>query len=158
MQQSIDVTVAAVVAQDGRFLIVEEEAGGRVVFNQPAGHLEPGESLPNAVVRETLEETGFRFQPQAVVGVYLWHSDEADRSFLRVTFTGPVREPEALARLDDGIIAVHWLTRNQLLEREAQLRSPMVIRCIDDFHAGLRYPLDCLSHLDAQAGRRIRSA
>jgi len=147
MQTTIDVTVAAVVSRGERFLVVEEQAGGRVVFNQPAGHLEPGESLVDAVVRETKEETGFHFSPQSIVGVYLWHCDEAERSFLRVTFTGTVDDPETPPVLDEGIIAAHWLTRQQLLNGQRQLRSPMVIRCLDDFQAGANYPLDCLHHL-----------
>jgi 8-oxo-dGTP pyrophosphatase MutT (NUDIX family) len=155
MQSIIDVTVAAIVARDDRFLIVEEQAGGRIVFNQPAGHLEPGESLTDAVVRETREETGFHFVPDRVVGVYLWHCDEAARSFLRVTFAGAARDPQTPPVLDEGIVAAHWLTRHQLLSRERQLRSPMVLQCLDDFQAGARYPLDCLQHLtpklDAQA-------
>jgi 8-oxo-dGTP pyrophosphatase MutT (NUDIX family) len=150
MREPIDVTVAAVIENRGRFLVVEERALGRIVFNQPAGHLEPGESLTDAVVRETHEETGFHFEPRFVIGVYLWHSNEAERSFLRVTFSGAASAPPSPTQLDDGILAVHWLSRGELRNREAQLRSPMVMRCIDDFCAGARYPLTCLSHVESE--------
>lgn len=152
MPRSIDVTVAAVIEDGQRFLMVEERSCGRVVFNQPAGHLEPEESLIDAVVRETREETGYHFEPLHVVGIYLWTTD-AGSSFLRVTFTGPARPPAEKPVLDDGIIAAHWFTRNQLLGIESQLRSPMVLRCVDDYRAGIRYPLECLTTLDAAAPR-----
>lgn len=155
MQEPIDVTVAAVIENGGRFLVVEEQALGRIVINQPAGHLEPGESLTDAVVRETHEETGFRFAPRSVIGIYLWHSDEAERSFLRVTFAGAASAPLSPPQLDDGILAVHWLSRPELRTRKAQLRSPMVMRCIDDFCAGARYPLTCLSHVDPRLHRTV---
>jgi ADP-ribose pyrophosphatase YjhB (NUDIX family) len=147
MDAPIDVTVAAIVARKDRFLVVEEQAAGEIVFNQPAGHLETAETLLDAVVRETHEETGYHFTPQALVGIYLWHCEEANRSFLRVTFAGTAREPETPAKLDTGIVAVHWLTRGQLLHPTRRLRSPMVIRCIDDFSVGRRFPLQCLAHL-----------
>lgn len=158
MQRNIDVTVAAVIEREQRFLIVEEHAFGRLVFNQPAGHLEPGESLLDAVVRETLEETGHRFEPQHLLGIYLWRKPEVDRTFLRVTFAGAATAPEGPPALDDGIVAVHWLTRNQLLSCSEQLRSPMVMQCIDDYRAGVRYPLDCLTYLDPGVGSRARLA
>lgn len=148
MDPKIDVTVAAVVPDGERYLLVEERVGGQLVFNQPAGHLEANESLPSAVIRETLEETGFLFEPEFVVGIYLWHSEEADRSFLRVTFAGAAAAPKRDVELDAGIVAVHWLSRNQLLSPERRLRSPMVLRCLDDYCNGTRYPLDCLTHLE----------
>ena len=154
----IDVTVAAVIERDGRFLIVEEHACGQVVFNQPAGHLEPDESLIDAAVRETLEETGHRFRPQHLLGVYLWHSEPAQKSFLRVTFVGSAGPPSGVPRLDEGIVAAHWMSRNQLLALHDRLRSPMVLRCIDDYRAGIRYPLDALTHVDLGAHPRIRHA
>jgi 8-oxo-dGTP pyrophosphatase MutT (NUDIX family) len=144
----IDVTVAAVIEHDDRFLLVEEIVGGAQVLNQPAGHLEPGESLAAAAVRETLEETGYRFTPREVVGIYLWKS-ESGVTFLRVAFCGTAVPPAESPRLDDGIVGVHWLSRTQLLSRGAQLRSPMVLRCIEDFRSGTRFPLACLTHLDA---------
>ena len=148
MTRGIDVTVAAIVESRGKFLMVEERAaGGNLVLNQPAGHLERGESLLTAVVRETLEETGHRFEPEHVVGFYLWHSPEADTTYLRVAFCGEVEPSADVAVLDEGVVAVHWLMRSQLVSRAHQLRSPMVLRCIDDYLAGQRYPLDCLAYL-----------
>lgn len=147
MSRAIDVTVAAVIERDQRYLLVEEQANGRIVLNQPAGHLEHGESLLDAVVRETLEETGFAFSPSAVLGIYLWQGS-SETSFLRVAFCGSARPPQQTPVLDDVIIATHWLTRAELLQRQAGLRSPMVVRCIDDYATGIRYPLDCLTDLE----------
>lgn len=141
-----DITVAAVVERAGRFLVVQERAARRVVLNQPAGHLEDGESLPQAVVRETLEETGYAFVPEAVTGVYLWQSP-AGRTFLRVAFAGAVGERANGISLDRAIIRTAWITRDQLRERQAELRSPLVLRCIDDYLDGARYPLELLNHV-----------
>lgn len=146
MTRGIDVTVAAIIERDGKFLMVEERAGDALVLNQPAGHLEQGESLLAAVAREALEETGHRFDPLHVVGFYLWHSDAAGTTYLRVAFCGS-HEPTARTTLDDGIVAVHWLSRAELARRSHQLRSPMVLRCIDDYLAGARHPLGALAHL-----------
>lgn len=150
MTRGIDVTVAAIIERDGRFLMVEERAGGNLVLNQPAGHLEQSESLLAAVARETLEETGHRFDPEHVVGFYLWRSEDADTTYLRIAFCGGV-EPSAGSALDDGIVAVHWLSRAELLRRAHQLRSPMVLRCIDDYLRGQRHPLDCLTYLEPRS-------
>jgi 8-oxo-dGTP pyrophosphatase MutT (NUDIX family) len=159
MTRGIDVTVAAVIESRGRFLMVEERAaGGTLVLNQPAGHLERGESLLAAVVRETLEETGHRFDPEQVVGFYLWHSREADTTYLRVAFCGTVEPSADVAALDEGVVAIHWLTRAQLVSRTHQLRSPMVMRCIDDYLAGQRYPLDCIAYLEPRPGASDRPA
>jgi 8-oxo-dGTP pyrophosphatase MutT (NUDIX family) len=146
MTQGIDVTVAAVIERDGRFLFVEELVGGKLVLNQPAGHLEPGESVIEAVVRETLEETGHHFEPKHLVGIYLWQAD-AGPTFLRLTFCGTGSPPAGAVLLDKGIVATHWLTRRQLLLRQNDLRSPMVLRCLDDYLAGARRSLDTITHL-----------
>ena len=142
-----DVTVAAVV----------ERVGARLVLNQPAGHLENGESLVQAVIRETIEETAWQFVPEAVVGVYLWNqcpgsADSPGRSFLRVAFLGDVVHHDANRPLDDGIERAVWLTRQQLAAHASRLRSPLVMRCIDDYLAGRRYPLDLLAHLAETPG------
>ena len=150
MARGIDVTVAAVIERAGKFLMVEERSGTNLVLNQPAGHLEKGESLLAAVTRETLEETGHRFDPEDVVGFYLWHSRDADTTYFRVAFCGDVEPSADVAALDDGIVAVHWLTRAQLAARAHQLRSPMVLRCIDDYLAGRRYTLDCIAYLESK--------
>lgn len=153
----IDVTVAAVIEHDDRYLLVEERVADRLVFNQPAGHLEPGESLLEAVVREVGEETGYVFTPEALVGVYLWQCDGADHSFLRVCFTGGATPPSSEPTLDTGIVAAHWLTREQLLNPKRELRSPLVLRCIEDFREGARFPLSCLRHLAPERAGDLRT-
>lgn len=142
-----DVTVAAVIERDGRFLLVEEHIGPRLVLNQPAGHLEDGESLVSAVVRETLEESAWHFAPAAVVGIYLWKQPENGRSFLRVALCGQVTQHDPDRHLDRGIERTLWLPRDQIVAKSARLRSPMVLRCIDDYLGGARYPLEVLQHL-----------
>lgn len=141
-----DVTVAAIIEREGRFLFVEEYVGDRLVINQPAGHLEPNESFSAAVIRETLEETAWTFVPEAVSGIYLWPHPERNLTFLRVTFCGQVTQHHAERRLDRGIRRTLWLSRQELEQRQSQLRSPMVIKCMDDYLAGIRYPLELLSH------------
>lgn len=150
MARGIDVTVAAIIERDGKFLMVEERAGSTLVLNQPAGHLEQGESLFAAAAREALEETGHRFEPEHVVGLYLWRSEDANTTYLRVAFCGNAEPTADVAALDDGIVAVHWLSRAQLQRRAHELRSPMVLRCLDDYLAGQRYPLDCLTYLESR--------
>src|SRR5262245_57643799 len=119
MTQGIDVTVAAVIERDGRFLLVEELVSGRAVLNQPAGHLEPNESLVEAAVRETREETGHAFEPRHIVGFYQWRT-ESGTTFLRIAFCGPADAPSKPARLDDGIIGFHWLSAADLRKRAHQ--------------------------------------
>ena len=135
------VTVAAVVERDGRFLVVEETIDGARVWNQPAGHLDPGEDLVGAVIRETREETGYRFVPEHVVGVYLWTGSDGGPAFLRVAFAGRV-EGEPAGDLDPDILRTAWLTRAQLAA--AGPRSPLVLRCLDDHVGGARFPLAVL--------------
>jgi len=142
-----DVTVAAVVERDGQFLFVEERSGGRVVLNQPAGHLERGETLHDAVARETLEETGWTFVPQQVVGIYLWQAEHSAKTFLRVAFCGLLQGHDPSRPLDHGILRTRWLDRSQLATLEARHRSPLVARCVDDYLAGTRYPLELLTHV-----------
>jgi ADP-ribose pyrophosphatase YjhB (NUDIX family) len=142
------VTVAAVAERDGRFLVVEEEIRGKRVFNNPAGHLDPGESLIDAVRRETLEETGWDFEPEAVTGIYLWKNSEVDATFLRIAFHGRCVRHHPERKLDHGIVAAHWLTRTELASGRHPLRTPLVLNCIDDMLAGRRYPLELLSHLN----------
>jgi len=139
------VAVAAIIERDGRFLFVEEEADGRRVLNQPAGHLDPGESLVTAVVREVLEETAHRFTPTALVGVYRWHYAPGDTTFLRFAFCGEAGEAEVGRALDGEILALHWLTREELAARRPMHRSPLVERCLADYLGGRRFSLDVLS-------------
>jgi 8-oxo-dGTP pyrophosphatase MutT (NUDIX family) len=138
------VTVAAVIERDGRFLFVEERIDGRLVLNQPAGHLDPGESLAAACRREVLEETAHRFEPEGLVGVYRWHYAAKDVTFLRFCFTGKILGQEQ-RQLDKEIVRLHWLTPDELQKRKAEHRSPLVQRCVDDFLAGRRFPLELLS-------------
>ncbi len=152
-----DLTVAAVVEREGQFLVVEERAGNRMVFNQPAGHVERGEQIVEAAIRETLEETAWTFHPQALVGIYFWEQPERNRSFLRFAFSGSVSDHDPTRALDRGIERAVWMSREQLALRGARLRSPMVLRCIDDFVAGRRYPLDVIQGLlpDLAGGARV---
>jgi 8-oxo-dGTP pyrophosphatase MutT (NUDIX family) len=143
-----EITVAAVTETDGRFLVVEERIDQRLVINQPAGHVEPGETLLEGVVREVREETAWLFTPQDLVGVYLWRDPETGRMTKRFTFAGAVTDHRPDQALDDGIITTHWLTRAELREREPQLRSPLVLRCIEDYLAGRRHPLAAVAALD----------
>ena len=141
------VTVAAVIERDGKFLFVEEVANGRRVLNQPAGHLDPGESLAQAVAREVLEETAHRFTPTALLGIYRWIYDKEDVTFLRFAFLGRVDGVEAGRKLDQEIIAAVWLTPAELAARRPEHRSPLVQQCVDDCLAGRSFPLDVLSKL-----------
>jgi 8-oxo-dGTP pyrophosphatase MutT (NUDIX family) len=145
-----DVTVAAVAERDGRFLLVEERASGRVVLNQPAGHLEDGETFLDAVVRETLEETAWDFRPRAIVGVYVWRPEHLSRTFLRIAFCGELLAHHPARNLDHGILQTRWLTRDDILEPRTRLRSPLVLQCVDDYLAGTRHPLSLISHLISQ--------
>jgi 8-oxo-dGTP pyrophosphatase MutT (NUDIX family) len=141
------ITVAAVAEADGRFLLVEEIINRRRVFNQPAGHVEAGETLVAAVIREAREETAWRFAPEALVGVYLWRSPDG-HAFLRFAFTGRVSDHDAAQPLDDGIVRTHWLSHDELKGQAARLRSPLVLRCVEDYLAGHRQPLESVAHLD----------
>ena len=145
MRPTIDVTVAAVINVDSKFLIVEEMVGGKHVFNQPAGHVEEGETLEQAVIREVLEETGCRFIPQSFLGVFTWRGES--RSYLRIAFGGEAEPAAEGCSLDEGIIATHWLTRDDLLQRSSMLRSPMVMQCIARHDEGVRYPLSTVCEM-----------
>jgi 8-oxo-dGTP pyrophosphatase MutT (NUDIX family) len=148
MPQKPDVTVAAVTEDDGRFLVVEERINHQLVLNQPAGHVERGETLIEAVVREAREETAWRFEPLALLGAYLWRNPANGRSTLRFAFTGTVCDHKPDQPLDTGIVTTHWLTRAELLAREMRLRSPLVLRCVDDYLRGVRLPLETVARLD----------
>jgi len=141
------VTVAAVIEQDGRFLLVEEETDNGLGINQPAGHLDENESLLEGAARETLEETGYRFRPEALVGVYLWHAEEKGLTYLRFAFTGTVLDHDPARALDTGIVQTLWLTPDEVAGEAHRHRSPLVQRCINDYRAGRRYSIDLLNHL-----------
>lgn len=141
-----NVTVAAVLERDGRFLLVEEETDDGIRFNQPAGHLECRESLTDAAVREALEETGYTFVPRYLVGIYSWRNEARDVTYLRFAFGGDIVGHDATRQLDDGIVAAHWLNLPEIRALEARHRSPLILRCIEDWQAGRRYPLELLTH------------
>jgi len=141
------VTVAAIIERDGKFLLVEEETTDGIRFNQPAGHLDPGESLIDAVSRETLEETSFSFTPEAIVGVYLSRyvseRTKEEVTYLRFAFTGTLGEQHDRP-LDVGIIRTVWMSRDELLACQATHRSPLVLQCVDDHLLGKRSPLSLI--------------
>ena len=137
-------TVAAVIEHDQRYLVVEEMADGRRVFNQPAGHLEPGERLADAVVREVLEETGVHFEPEHLIGIYRWVNPRNDETHVRIAFTGSVTAIDPGRPLDTPIIAAHWLSYDDLRERSDRLRSPLVLGCLEDHRRGRQYPIEML--------------
>lgn len=139
------VTVAAIAEHDGRFLLVEERVHDTLVINNPAGHLEESESFIDAVRRETLEETGWEFEPDAVTGIYLLKNLSLDATFLRIAFCGHCTRHHPDRPLDRGIIGPRWLARAELDSVSLSLRSPLVTHCIDDYLAGRRFPLDILT-------------
>ena len=141
------VTVAAVVLHDGRFLMVEETVDNSIALNQPAGHLEENETLVQAVVRETLEETAWHFRPEALLGVYRWLSPRNQVTYLRFAFTGALLRHEPQRPLDHGILRAVWMTPEAIRQSVASHRSPQVLRCVDDCLAGVRYPLTSLHDL-----------
>ena len=141
-----NVTVAALVERQNRFLMVEELRDGRRVLNQPAGHLEKGETLLEAVRREVREETGRDFSPQALVGVYVCPKPRSSITYLRFCFHGTVSERDPESSLDEGILDALWLTREQISAYSERLRSPMVEHCLRDHLAGQRFPLELIRH------------
>lgn len=141
------VTVAAVIERDGRFLMVEELSDGRQVFNQPAGHWEPGETLIEACAREAVEETAHAFTPKHLTGIYRWQHAPSGTSFLRFAFCGDVGAVDPGRSLDKEILRAVWLTLDEIRELLPRHRSPLVMRCIDDYLAGRRFPLDLITHL-----------
>jgi NADH pyrophosphatase NudC (nudix superfamily) len=139
------VTVAAIMQRGDRFCLVEEEADGRLVYNQPAGHWEPGETLAEACTREALEETAHAFRPTHLLGIYRWRYAPRDVTFLRFAFLGEVTY-ETDRPLDREIRRVLWLTPGETRAARDRHRSPLVMACIDDCLAGRRYPLDIIRH------------
>jgi 8-oxo-dGTP pyrophosphatase MutT (NUDIX family) len=141
------VTVAAIIERDGHFLLVEEETSDGIRFNQPAGHLDPNESLMDAVTRETLEEAAYDFSPTALVGMYMsrYISSRTQQqvTYLRFAFTGELGCAHNRP-LDHGILRAVWMTRDEMLECEPTHRSPLVLRCVDDYLAGNRAPLSLI--------------
>jgi len=138
------VTVATIIERDNRFLMVYEEADGSKVYNQPAGHLDPDESLQQAAVRETLEETGWTIRLTGVVGVNLYTAPSNGITYLRTTFIGEALSHDPQRKLDTGIIEAVWLTYEELVARKDELRSPMTLQIVEDYRAGRRFSLDVI--------------
>jgi 8-oxo-dGTP pyrophosphatase MutT (NUDIX family) len=147
MQWKPHATVAAIVEQDGKFLLVEEETDRGHRFNQPAGHLEDNESLLDAVIRETLEETAYRFEPTALLGIYHWKHEHNDTTYLRFAYIGHVSQHQPQQKLDDGIIRSVWMSVDEIRANANLMRSPQVLICIEDYLNGRRYPLSVITHL-----------
>ncbi len=152
------VTVAAIVEHRGRYLLVEEETAEGLRLNNPAGHLEPGETLLQAVQREVLEETARAFTPDALLGTYLARLAPGDEAvtYLRFAFCGRVGEPVAGRALDAGIVRTLWLGADEIAASRARHRSPLVWRCVQDHLAGRRYPLELLVSGPGFAGESLR--
>jgi 8-oxo-dGTP pyrophosphatase MutT (NUDIX family) len=144
------VTVASIVERDGRFLLVEEETRSGPRLNQPAGHLEVGETLPAAAKRETLEETGWHARLHALIGVYRWEAPDTGATFIRFAFAGEALRHEAARPLDIGIVRALWLTYDELAAQRSMHRSPLVLRCVDDYRQGRRWPISFVTELQPQ--------
>ena len=143
-----NVTVAALIERGGRFLLVEEETDDGLRFNQPAGHLDEGESLVAACAREALEETAWGFAPTALVGVYQWTRPQGDITYLRFAFSGELGAHEEGRALDSGILRAVWMTPDEIRASADRHRSPLVSQCVSDYLAGRRFPLDIVRHYD----------
>jgi ADP-ribose pyrophosphatase YjhB (NUDIX family) len=141
------VTVAAVIERAGRFLLVEEHTPNGIAFNQPAGHLEAGETLLEAVKREVMEETAWQFEPQTLVTIQQWRRNPEFPTFMRFCFCGEVHSHDPQQALDEGIIATHWLTPDEIFHPDRQLRSPLVRQSLEEYLQGGRYPLSLLQSL-----------
>lgn len=149
------VTVAAVIERDGRYLLVEEHTADGLRLNNPAGHLEPGERPQDGCAREVLEETAHRFTPTALVGMYLARSGVTPDApqgvtYLRLAFTGELGVHELDRSLDTGIVRAVWMTLDEVRASVTRHRSPVVLQCVLDHHAGQRFPLTLL-HTDPSA-------
>jgi len=140
-------TVAAIIERDGLFLLVEEVTSRGNRFNQPAGHLEDNETIIDAVVRETLEETAYDFQPEKLLGIYHWKHNHNDITYLRFAFIGKITTHHPAQALDDGIIRTVWMSIDEVREKQHLMRSSQVLTCFEDYLAGKQYPLDTITHL-----------
>lgn len=147
MRWKPNVTVAAVIEQNNHFLMIEEEADGELVINQPAGHLEENETFFEAVSREVLEETAREFEADRITGLYHYPSPHNDITYIRICFSGHCTTHHQDRQLDAGITRAMWMTRKEIEAEQKRLRSPLVLKCIDDYLAGEQYPLELLQHI-----------
>ena len=141
-----NVTVAAIIVRDGKFLLVEEETSEGMRLNQPAGHWERDETLKEAVVREALEETAYEVEPEALLGIYTTYNLARDITYLRFAYVCRVTGYDPGRALDKGIVQAVWLTPEKIAESPIRHRSPLVSRCVQDYLAGQRYPVDLVVH------------
>lgn len=147
MQWKPHATVAAIVEDNGKFLLVEETTDRGNRFNQPAGHLEDNETMIQAVIRETLEETAYAFKPESLLGVYHWKHEHNNTTYLRFAFIGNVSNHQASLALDEGIIRAVWMTADEIRNNAKLMRSPQVLTCIEDYLRGQKFPLSVVTHL-----------
>jgi 8-oxo-dGTP pyrophosphatase MutT (NUDIX family) len=147
MQWKPHATVAAIIEHNGKFLLVEEETERGNRFNQPAGHLEDNETLIEAVVRETLEETAYTFTPESFLGVYHWKHEHNDTTYLRFAYIGSASDHQPELALDEGIIRTVWMTIEEIRSNAKLMRSAQVITCIEDYLSGQKFPLSVVTHL-----------
>lgn len=138
------ITVAAVIEKNEQFLIIEENTSEGIRFNQPAGHLEPNETIINAVIRETQEEAARLIEPQHLIGIYRWYCEYNKHTYLRFCFYAKEISFDPVQKLDNGIIRTLWMTQNELIEQQNKCRSPLVLQCISDYIAGKQYPMSLL--------------
>ena len=157
-QQRPAVTVAAVIERDGMFLLVRERTRRGIRMNQPAGHLECGESLVAAAARETLEEAAWHVEPYAIVGVYRWDAQDNGATFVRFAFAARAVQPVPGRTLDSEIVDASWLGYDEIVARRAEHRSPLVLRCIDDYRAGHRLPVQLVQDVVGQGAASIGSS
>ncbi len=140
-------TVAAIIEQNGKFLLVEEKTDRGNRYNQPAGHLEDNETIIQAVIRETMEEAAYEFTPECLLGVYHWKHTHNDTTYLRFAFIGKVGVHYPMQALDNGIVQTVWMSVDEMRDKANLMRSPQVLMCVEDFLAGKRYPLQVVTHL-----------
>ncbi|BCM25746.1 NUDIX hydrolase [Methyloradius palustris] len=140
-------TVAAVIEVDGKFLLVEEDTTDGIRLNQPAGHLEDGETLLQAVVREAQEESAYTVQPEALLGIYQWRLAEKDITYMRFAFIASIIAHDDKQKLDAGIIRAIWMDADEIKANQHRLRSPQVLKCVEDYLAGQRFPLSVITHI-----------